>query len=69
MYDNTNGMRGSEHQMFRALRPKRILRRARKRTTRKAVAVSTLGMSVLWTAPRTARHRARAAVRIRPWWL
>lgn len=55
--------------MFRALRPKRILRRARKRTTRRALAVGTLGVSVLWTAPRTVRHRARATVRVRPWWL
>jgi hypothetical protein len=55
--------------MFRALRPKRILRRARRRTTRKALAVGTLGVSVLWTAPRTVRARVRNATRIRPWWL
>jgi hypothetical protein len=51
--------------MFRPLRPTRLLRRARKRTARKAVAVGTLGLSVLWTAPR----RVKARARIRPWWL
>lgn len=51
--------------MFRALRPKRILRRARKRVTHRAVTAGTLGLSVLWTAPR----RTKAKLRIRPWWL